>query len=499
MGNILTSEDEQDNYDTNQQVALDKEEYARYQTYQREKERRYLQEQQQGVHRNTISNQKNMMNNIGQNNTYQHQIPLRHQIPDHVPTQFINHPQPSATNVNDIMNSSHNRDNSQTVMNDRIYRENVQRNYERPLMPTVQVHKSEQEEHYPTTQRSQKNVAINKKSYVSSSSLLGKIQNINARTNTSQRSVPQQQPSPQPQAQPQTQPQTQPQKSTTLTINKEILQKIDPFNVMTKEKLTIPQLRQKYKKLSLIHHPDRGGSIDNFNTLNQAIKSIDVLIKYHNQKQTHSSLKNNFKQDVEQSQKTSNVKMGKKFSINKFNTIYEKNQIQTRDNEGYGSLMGKRSTEREDINIKPISSGKVSKESFNQSFNSYKEKIMGSVEVHNDSLPEPSTLERELLYKELGDSKRNFTNMREGYMDFKQAHIDNNLVNTNIKLKQYKNIEDLEQARSTNIILTEEDKRLIKLEKQKIQEAEEYRQQTLEKNDRLMYERFKQSNKMLLG
>ena len=268
---------------------------------------------------------------------------------------------------------------------------------------------------------------------------------------------------------------------------------------MTKEKLTIPQLRQKYKKLSLIHHPDRGGSIDNFNTLNQAIKSIDVLIKYHNQKQTHSSLKNNFKQDVEQSQKTSNVNMDKKFSINKFNTIYETNRIQTRDNEGYGSLMGERSTEREDINIKPISSGKVSTESFNQSFNSYKEKIMGSVEVHNNSLPEPSTLERELLYKELGDSKNNFTNMREGYMDFKQAHIDNNLVNTNIKLKQYKNIEDLEQARSTNIILTEEDKRLIKLEKQKIQEAEEYRKQTLEKNDRLMYERFKQSNKMLLG
>ena len=77
MGNILTSEDEQDNYDTNQQVALDKEEYARYQAYQREKERRYLQEQQQGVHRNTISNQKNMMNNIGQNNTYQHQISLQ--------------------------------------------------------------------------------------------------------------------------------------------------------------------------------------------------------------------------------------------------------------------------------------------------------------------------------------------------------------------------------------------------------------------------------------
>ena len=493
MGNTLSSEDDQNNYDTNQKVALDKEEYARYQDYQREKERRYLQQQQHGVHRNTISNQQNTSNNIGQNNTYQYNIPLRHQIPDHVPTQFINHPQPSATNVNDIMNHTHNRDNSQTVMNDRLYRENVQRNYERPLMPVVQVHTPIQEEQFPTTQRTQQHVAINKKSTVLSNSLLGKIQNINTQTNTSQRSVPQQ-----PQ-QPSLQQQNQPQKTTTLTINKEILQKIDPFNVMAKEKVTIPQLKQKYKKLSLIHHPDRGGSLENFNKLNQAIKSIDVLIKYYNQKQTHTSLKNNFNQDVEQSQKTSNVNMDKKFSINKFNTIYETNRIQTRDNEGYGSLMGERSTEREDINIKPISSGKVSKESFNQSFNSYKEKIMGSVEVHNNSLPEPSTLERELLYKELGDSKRNFTNMREGYMDFKQAHIDNNLVNTNIKLKQYKNIEDLEQARSTNIILTEEDKRLIKLEKQKIQEAEEYRQQTLEKNDRLMYERFKQSNKMLLG
>ena len=476
----MSSEDNSEYQDdSNQQIAISKEEYKRYQAYQKQKEINFLREQQQGLHRNSIANQQNNINNIGKNNTFQTQIPLRHQIPNHIPTQFINHPQPSGTSVNNIMNRSYNRDNSQNIMNERLYRENITRNYDRQLLPKVQVNRPQHTENsFPnnvnnTTSNLQNN----------SNSLLGKIKNINQKkNNVKQNNIQQNNTS-----------------SSSIQINKEILEKIDPFNLMSKEKLSIPQLKQKYKKLSLIHHPDRGGSIDNFNTLHQAIKNIDKLIKFHTQKQTHTSLKNNFKQDLEREQKTSNINLGKKFSIKKFNSVYEQNRIRTRDDEGYGSLMDKRKIDRDDITIKPMGNGKITKESFNSNFNNYKQKILGDVEVHTDSLPEPTNLNRELLYKTLGETKKNFTNIKEGYMDFKQAHIDNTLMNTNIKIKKYKNVKELERARASNMTLTKEDERLIQLEEQKRKEEELYRKKTLLENDNLMYERFKQANRMLLG
>jgi len=325
------------------------------------------------------------------------------------------------------------------------------------------------------------------------------------------RQQPHQQPHQQPNQQPHQQPNQQsshqpsqqqslqqPSQSQTIQVNKELLEKIDPFNILAKEKLSIPQLRQKYKKLSLVHHPDRGGSVDNFSMLQKAIKNIDTLVSYHSQKQTHSSLKNNFKRDMETAQKTSNVDMGKKFSIDTFNKIYTSNRIQSRNDEGYGSLMGKHSNIREDITIKPMGSGKVTKDSFNTNFNEYKQQILGDIQVRPNALPEPTTLSKELLYKELGDSKKNFSNARRGYTDFKQAHIDNTLINTNVAYEKYNSIEDLEYARSNNVTLNDEDRRLIQQQEEIDAQNEVYRKQTLEQNDRLMYENFKKTNKLLL-
>ena len=107
MGNVLSSDELSNQHtdqtnQTNQQRTLSREEYLKYQAYQKEKERQYVHEQQQAVHRNAIANQQNTARNIGVNNTYQAQASMRNQIPDHIPTQFINRPQPSATNVNTI-------------------------------------------------------------------------------------------------------------------------------------------------------------------------------------------------------------------------------------------------------------------------------------------------------------------------------------------------------------------------------------------------------------
>ena len=476
MGNIMSSEQESDDKSSEHQMKVDRETFLQYQAYKKKQEQQFIQEQQHGVHRNAIAHQQNTMNNIGQHNTFNANMPMHHQIPEHIPTQFINRPQPSNTKTGNSTNHSYDQNRSHDQINNRLYRENIKRNYDRPLVPKVQSNKPVVSDAY--TQSSQLNASNN-----SSNNVLSALRNINTQQ-------PQQSQQPQPQPQ---QPQQQ-----SIQINKEILEKIDPFGVLTKEKLSIPQLRQKYKKLSLIHHPDRGGTIDNFNILNKAIKSIDTLIKYHTQKQTHSSLKNNFKHSIEQTQKTTNIKMGKKFSIDRFNKIYDTNRIQTRDDEGYASLMDARTDIRDDITVQPMGSGKITKESFNNHFNQYKQEKLGELEVHTESLPEPTTLERELMYKELGESRNNFTNSNQGYTDFKQAHIDNTLVNTNVNYTQFNSVKDLEHARSTNLTLTEKDKRLIQQQKDIRAQNEQYRQQTLEQNDRLMYDQFKKMNATLL-
>ena len=66
MGNTMSSEDNSEYQDdSNQQVAISKEEYKQYQAYQKQKEINFLREQQQGLHRNSIANQQNNINNIG--------------------------------------------------------------------------------------------------------------------------------------------------------------------------------------------------------------------------------------------------------------------------------------------------------------------------------------------------------------------------------------------------------------------------------------------------
>jgi hypothetical protein len=486
MGNSMSGEEisNEQQQQSQQQYSVDKMQYEQYKQSQQAREQQFLQQQQNQLQTNTVQygNQPNQLNQT---------VSLRQQKPEHTPTQFINRPQPSGSTVNNIMNQSYNRNDLSTEMNDRLYNESASRNYEGRMIPEMQTRNDDTRISNETTQPSQpsqqrQNIQ-EQQSSMSSNNLLSKLQNItHTKPQSNQQSVPQLQQVPQ-------------QQQMAVSINKEVLQQIDPFNLMKREKMNLTQLKEKYKKLMFMHHPDRGGTIDNFNTLNETIINITKLQKYYKNNQTHNSLRNSFNKSNETSQKTSNVNMGKKFSIDKFNKIYSTNRINFREDEGYGSLMGKSSKTREDINITPIGRGKVSKEQFNSAFGNYKKKVLGDIEVRQNTLPEPTNLTRELNYKTLGDNKKNFTNQKQGFTDYKQAHIDNFLINTNgANMKQYKSVKELEGERSRNMTLTKEDELIIQRAKQQEEEAEAHRKQSLLQRDNLMYDNFKKLNQMLL-
>ena len=470
MGNILSGDQnsnegqQQQHHQQQQQYSTDKMEYEKYKQYQQAQERQYLQQQHTDVQNNAhVTHQFNPSMN--------QTVSLRQQKPEHVPTQFINRPQPSGSNVNGIMNQSYNRNQLNSEMNDRLYKESSSRNYDRRMIPEIQ---TKRDNPIPSKEPEQIQSTPN--------TFLSNLQSINQ----PQQSIPQLKQIPQ-------------QNQVSVTINKEILAKIDPFNIMAKEKMNLTQLKEKYRQLIFIHHPDKGGSIEQFNILNQAIISITKLQKYYQNNQTHNSLRNNFTKSIETSKKTSNINMGKKFSIDKFNKIYNTNKITFREDEGYSSLMGKPSKVREDINIQRLGTGKISNEQFSNAFNNYKKKTLGDIEVRQDTLPEPTNLNRELNYKLLGENNKNFTNQKSGFTDYKQAHIDNFLINTNgVSTRQFKSVEELQNERSNNMTLTKKDALMIQKTKQLEEEEEDYRKKSLKNRDNLMYANFKKLNQMLL-
>ena len=99
-------------------------------------------------------------------------------------------------------------------------------------------------------------------------------------------------------------------------LDKLTLKDCDPFSILKSgEKLSLEELRNKYKKLALIHHPDRGGDSNKFEILMSAYKNLGRLIEYKKNNKSHIELKNNWNHDRENQQKTKNVafeNMGKK-------------------------------------------------------------------------------------------------------------------------------------------------------------------------------------------
>ena len=278
-------------------------------------------------------------------------------------------------------------------------------------------------------------------------------------------------------------------------------EKIDPFNLVgTHKNINFETLKQKYKKLALIHHPDKGGERNKFIVLINTIKEIDKVIDYKNNNKTHSELKNNYNGEIDVEDKRMNVNLqdfGKNFKLDKFNQVFSNTKTDNPNDRGYGDMMESSKKTRDDIDIQN-SMGKYNKDRFNVNFNQHKN--LHSNEVIKYKVPQANKLSS-LSYMELGETSDDLSHSvnKTIYNDYKRAYENSVLINpNNVTIKKYKDVNELENDRD-NIQLSREQQIAIEKEKKEQEKKEWRRLQQLKQMDNTMSEQFNRQNGMLLN
>ena len=278
---------------------------------------------------------------------------------------------------------------------------------------------------------------------------------------------------------------------------------IDPYKLygFTKNtKIDVNDLKSKYHNFAMQTHPDKnGGSNKNFNIIQSAYKKIMEDLKLKQDDKQYRELKNNSLEFI-QKQVDSNIQNTKfnkdNFDINKFNKIYKEYKIEDVNDTGYKDWIDENPYDTEDI--KP----NVKLNSSNANFNKIFDK---SVKINNNQIQEyrhqALFMNNKNTCSELGvDKITNFTGETNSikYTDYKEAHTTSRLIDPNTKYKQYRNISELENARSNIQNFTQEELDYYE-QKQKIEEQQE--KDRLEKQnyiDNLHFKNYERINNIML-
>ena len=285
----------------------------------------------------------------------------------------------------------------------------------------------------------------------------------------------------------------------------EINNNIDPYQILKCQKgCDIEDIKKSYRKLALIHHPDRGGNPHNFQLITQAYLSVIEEYKKTQRENSYMELKNSsndFMKNQSDNPKQ-NINMNNdNFNLKLFNKIYMENRLSDPNDEGYNDWY-------KDVNEEEGDQPKIFSEKFNINvFNSVFENSknsQNSQDIIEYKDPTPTNINNELAYNNLGeghinDFSGNSNNLN--YTDLKYAHTKTKLIDTrNINVKTYNNVEDLEKDRS-NISYTMSNEDVVEYElKKKRDEIEELeRQQRLKQNDNRHFDNYDRVHKILIN
>lgn len=284
----------------------------------------------------------------------------------------------------------------------------------------------------------------------------------------------------------------------------------DPYKILNIQRnANIDTIKQAYKKLALITHPDKGGNSDLFSLVTKAYMTLVDEYKKRAEERQFNELKSDFKNYTENTPKTTNPHFSKDFNLNMFNKIYSENVLYDPNQEGYGDIMMKRSKQRVDIDIPRIFGDRFNKNVFNRTFENIKSKIQ-STEIVKYSEPEAMNMNTgsTTIYEELGQGKiddfsssYNLQNNGVQYTDYKKAHTNAFLINPNSvsRRTEYKNINELQSSRS-NISMKMSDRDInryeMDLENNERQEWE--RQNRIKEQQKIIYDHYKKVNRRFI-
>ena len=269
-------------------------------------------------------------------------------------------------------------------------------------------------------------------------------------------------------------------------------------------------LKKSYRRAAIKTHPDRpGGNEEQFEIVTKAYMYLIEKIKREVKDKQYDELKSDYQDFEENRDQKINIDLSKKFNLNAFNTIYSENRINEPTDKGYGGIMENNKV-REDIEIPNVFSKKFNVNIFNNTFEDLKEDDPSNMQIVKIDNPSPVNASNKIQYSELGQGNINDfgsnINIYNGnslqYTDYKKAHVtQTKLIDAKkVKTTQYRNIKELEKARS-NISFEMNDGDKIKLlQRQELEKQQELeRRRRLFQKDQNVQDQYHSINQLTLG
>jgi len=267
----------------------------------------------------------------------------------------------------------------------------------------------------------------------------------------------------------------------------------DPYLILNiNQDITLKELNNVYKKIVLKYHPDRpNGNNKLFDKYTGAYKEIQAIIKA-NMYKDHNELKN--ENDEVNLNKNVSLYEKDKFNPKKFNKFYEENRVIDANDSGYG-------TWRVDEKPDPVKMTNFTQDNFNSKFNkTVKAKPDNQIQrLYNLDNNISSAIQFTELGKDVVDDFSGKINNIE-YTDYKKAHTTERLIDpNNVVVNSYKNLDELEKARSNISYEMDEQEKEYFSNKEKVNQILENRRlSNLKNKDKNIGERFKEINQKML-
>ena len=264
---------------------------------------------------------------------------------------------------------------------------------------------------------------------------------------------------------------------------------VDPYEVLgVRKNFEWDELKNSYKRLAKLVHPDKGGSEILFNTVTDCFRKLAHEYKGREEK-NHNQLRDgslDFYKQFQPPPENTSSRDGKKNSskgksnsngkyesrddgasaydlrdkasfMERFNRAFEDNRLDDEDGNsvGYGDKMAASSKVREDFSI-PRVMKKYDPHAFNRVFDAVT--LPETTEIVKYVEPEPLPLAKSIQYTELGKANTgDFSSTSEGegrrtlqYTDYMKAYTTTRLVDPRAveERTSYRNVKEYDAARS---------------------------------------------------
>lgn len=286
---------------------------------------------------------------------------------------------------------------------------------------------------------------------------------------------------------------------------------MNPYEVFDlSDNYTWEDLKNAYRRVARLVHPDKGGSEILFKKITECFKHLATEYKRKEADKPHWELKKQsesyYQDNPVQPPPTSYGNKDENFST-RFNKAFETNRLEDDQMDGgYGNIMEKSNGKREDIEIPKLFKGKYNTDTFNKTFDTVTLPKSKDVIVYKE--PEALPMSKTLQYTEIGgDKPDDYSNSgtkecKLQYTDYMKAYTQTRLVDPrSVKNVSYKSVKDLESAREKAVkdAPTEEELRWVAQKEQLEKQKEEERIRRANQYDKRIAIHHQKVNKIFIG